>query len=99
MRHQVPPMTFQAKYVLMISKTGQVRCAWYAFITDQPKPGATSGPFVAKLVSEDFSAERGDRTYAIAQYSVKETRATNMEQVIAAHIPLILKGIDTDAWA
>lgn len=98
MRHQIPPMTFQAKYLLMISKTGQVRCAWYAFITDKPKPGSTSGPFVAKLVSEDLNADRGSRTYTVAHYTAKESPSTDMNKIIASHLPLIMKGIDSDVW-
>lgn len=98
MQHKVPPMILQAKYVLMISKTGQVRAAWYAFATDKPAPGATSGPFIVKLTSEDLNGDRGGLTYGQHSYTAKATRETDMEKVIAAHLPLITKGIDSDAW-
>ncbi len=48
-------MLLQVKYLLLISGSGQVRVAWYAFVTDKPAPGATAGPFVVKLVTEDVS--------------------------------------------
>jgi len=98
MQHKVPPMHLQAKYVIMISKTGQVRAAWYAFVTDKVTPGATAGPFVVKLVSEDLNAERGGRTYSEFTYTANATRETDMEKVIAKHLPVIVKGIETDNW-
>eukprot|EP00428_Durinskia_dybowskii_P022017 CAMPEP_0170201994 /NCGR_PEP_ID=MMETSP0116_2-20130129/465_1 /TAXON_ID=400756 /ORGANISM="Durinskia baltica, Strain CSIRO CS-38" /LENGTH=263 /DNA_ID=CAMNT_0010452233 /DNA_START=9 /DNA_END=800 /DNA_ORIENTATION=+ len=99
MQQRVQPMTMQAKYLLMVSKSGQVRAAWYAFATDKVTPGATYGPFVLKLVSEDLNGGgRADRSYSDFKYTAKQTSERDMERLIAKHIPLILKGIDMDAW-
>mmetsp|Transcript_57628 Transcript_57628/g.166868 ORF Transcript_57628/g.166868 Transcript_57628/m.166868 type:complete len:259 (-) Transcript_57628:110-886(-) len=96
---RVQPMTLQARYLLMVSSTGQIRVAWYAFATDKVVPGATSGPFVLKLVSEDLSSgDRGGRSYSEFKYTANQTRETDMDRLIAKQIPLILKGIDADAW-
>lgn len=97
MFYQVPPMFLQVKYILAISRSGQVRVIWYAFITNNPLPGATSGPWVVRLVSEDLNIER-DRTHIIFWYTVKANRETAMENVVAGQIPQLLGGIDEDAW-
>ncbi|CAE8724202.1 unnamed protein product [Polarella glacialis] len=98
MRHAVPPMILQAKYVLLISKTGQVRVAWFAFVTDNPQPGMTSGPFVAKLVSENLNAERDGSTHCSFAYTAKASSCGDMEKIISSQLPQILKGIDEDKW-
>lgn len=98
MQNRVPPMVLQAKFLIMVSKTGQVRAAWYAFVTHKPMPGATSGPFVVKLVSEDMKAERGSRTHTEFTYTATATRETDMERIISKHVPLIMKGVDKDTW-
>lgn len=99
MRHQVPPMLLQSKYVVMISKSGQVRLAWYAFMTDKPQPGSTAGPFVGKIVSEDLNAERErDRSHTVFRYTVTPTREKDMDKFIAGQTSLIMKGIDEDVW-
>eukprot|EP00928_Gymnodinium_smaydae_P050779 TRINITY_DN34341_c0_g1_i1.p1 TRINITY_DN34341_c0_g1~~TRINITY_DN34341_c0_g1_i1.p1 ORF type:complete len:264 (-),score=54.18 TRINITY_DN34341_c0_g1_i1:2-793(-) len=99
MRHQVLPMTYQCKYLLMISKSGQVRAAWYAFVSDRATPGATSGPFVVKLVSENLNAARDDgRTYTCSRFSARPTAEKDMEKIVAAHAPLIARGIARDDW-
>lgn len=97
MRHKVTPMLNQPKYLIMISKSGQVRLAWFAFITDKPVPGSTAGPFVVKLVSEDLNAAR-DRSYTNFQYTTRPTREQDMEKYVAGQTTHILRGIDTDAW-
>jgi len=98
MRHKVPPMLLQVKYILMISRSGQVRVAWYAFVTDKPAPGATAGPFVVKMVSEDLNAER-ERSYTTFDFTAKATREVDMEKVISGQMQQILRGIDQDDWA
>lgn len=98
MRHKVQPMIMQAKYLVAVSKSGQVRAAWYAFVTDRPTPGATSGPWVVKLVTEDLSADREDRTHTTSNYTATATRETDMEKLIERHVPLIMKGVDADDW-
>merc|ERR1712107_532027 len=83
MGKKVQPNLLQPKYVLMISRSGQVRIAWYAYVQDKIMPGATAGPFVVKLVSEDLNAER-DRSYTIFQYTAKATGESDMEKILAA---------------
>eukprot|EP00931_Biecheleriopsis_adriatica_P096989 TRINITY_DN70740_c0_g1_i1.p1 TRINITY_DN70740_c0_g1~~TRINITY_DN70740_c0_g1_i1.p1 ORF type:complete len:263 (-),score=50.74 TRINITY_DN70740_c0_g1_i1:14-802(-) len=100
MRHGVPPMLLQTKYLLMISRSGQVRVAWFAFICDKPVPGAKAGSHVAKLVSEDLNTKRQPktRTYAVLQYTAKSTSEVDMDKIIAKQVPLILRGVDKDDW-
>mmetsp|Transcript_12570 Transcript_12570/g.20558 ORF Transcript_12570/g.20558 Transcript_12570/m.20558 type:complete len:215 (-) Transcript_12570:66-710(-) len=43
--HGIPPQILQAKYVLVVGKSGDVRVLWYGFITDKVMPGAVAGPF------------------------------------------------------
>eukprot|EP00928_Gymnodinium_smaydae_P079172 TRINITY_DN6316_c0_g2_i2.p1 TRINITY_DN6316_c0_g2~~TRINITY_DN6316_c0_g2_i2.p1 ORF type:complete len:263 (-),score=39.28 TRINITY_DN6316_c0_g2_i2:58-846(-) len=101
MRHQVPPMMKQPKYLLLISKTGQVRVAWYAFVSEKPMPGVESGAFVIKMVSEDLNTERDpkSRTYSVLYYTAKSNREQDMDNVVRKHVPQILKGIDKDDWS
>merc|ERR1712008_257436 len=98
MKHRVPPMSLPAKYALMVSKLGQVRVVWYAFITDKPQPGMSSSPWVAKLVSEDLAADRGGRTHVEYTYTAKETNEKQLDKIISKHVPLISKGINKDDW-
>lgn len=97
MRHGVPPMIMQAKFILMISKGGQVRVAWVAFVTDNPQPGMTAGPFVLKLVSEDLRGGR-ERTWTHFKYTVKAASSSDIERIVASYVPQILKGVDSDKW-
>ncbi|CAE7421552.1 Dnajc2 [Symbiodinium necroappetens] len=39
MQHKVPPRILQPKYLVLISKGGQVRVAWFAFVSNNPEPG------------------------------------------------------------
>lgn len=98
MKHRVPPMSLPAKYVLMISSSGQVRTAWYAFVTDKPTPGITSSPFIVRIVSEDLAAERGARTHLESSYTVTVSREKDLNKFISKHQSLIVSGIDKDAW-
>eukprot|EP00445_Apocalathium_hangoei_P017435 CAMPEP_0203898134 /NCGR_PEP_ID=MMETSP0359-20131031/40705_1 /ASSEMBLY_ACC=CAM_ASM_000338 /TAXON_ID=268821 /ORGANISM="Scrippsiella Hangoei, Strain SHTV-5" /LENGTH=261 /DNA_ID=CAMNT_0050821151 /DNA_START=45 /DNA_END=830 /DNA_ORIENTATION=- len=98
MRHKVHPMLLQCKFMIFVSKSAQVRVAWYAFATDKIVPGSTSGPFVIKLVSEDLRAERGSRSHAEFRYTATQTSERDMEQLISKHKGLIARGIDSDDW-
>lgn len=99
LQYKVKPMIMQQKYVVMVSKSGQVRCAWYAFATDIVRPGMTSGPFVLKLVTEDLlEARQKDVTHTVHHYSAAATSCKDMEKIIASHLPKMMKGIDADNW-
>mmetsp|Transcript_88663 Transcript_88663/g.185295 ORF Transcript_88663/g.185295 Transcript_88663/m.185295 type:complete len:257 (+) Transcript_88663:42-812(+) len=98
MRHRVQPCLLQPKYVVMISKSGEVRAAWYAFCSDKVVPGATAGPFVLKLVTEDLRKSRNGRTHTEHNYTAKATSEKDMDKLIGKQLQLILKGIDTDNW-
>ena len=78
---------------------GQVRVAWFAFVSNNPEPGATSGPFVVKLVSEDLrSADRDTRTFSKFSYTAAAAQSADMEKIILGMVPQILQGIDSDRW-
>mmetsp|Transcript_58468 Transcript_58468/g.148203 ORF Transcript_58468/g.148203 Transcript_58468/m.148203 type:complete len:313 (+) Transcript_58468:438-1376(+) len=100
MHHEIPAVDLQAKYVIMVSKTGQVRAAWYAFVTDKVTPGATSGPFVVKLVTGDLAqlAGRGGIAPDDCTYTTSATRETDLGRIISEHAELISTGVDTDDW-
>mmetsp|Transcript_51146 Transcript_51146/g.121554 ORF Transcript_51146/g.121554 Transcript_51146/m.121554 type:complete len:253 (+) Transcript_51146:88-846(+) len=99
MRHKVPPMIMQGKYILMVSRKGQVRLAWYAFVTDSPKPNAVAGPFIVKMVSEDLaSAERSKRSYTQYHYTARSTSSEDMNKVVSRHLKHIVTGIECDSW-
>eukprot|EP00440_Ansanella_granifera_P013780 gb/GFBE01014972.1/.p1 GENE.gb/GFBE01014972.1/~~gb/GFBE01014972.1/.p1 ORF type:complete len:262 (+),score=61.95 gb/GFBE01014972.1/:1-786(+) len=99
MSHKVPPMLFQTKYLIMVSKSGQVRVAWFSFVTDKVTPGATAGPFVVKLFSEDLKASsRDDRTFSKFTYTAKPAAGKDMEKIISGLLPAIMKGINEDKW-
>eukprot|EP00933_Yihiella_yeosuensis_P041734 TRINITY_DN36133_c6_g1_i1.p1 TRINITY_DN36133_c6_g1~~TRINITY_DN36133_c6_g1_i1.p1 ORF type:complete len:184 (+),score=28.80 TRINITY_DN36133_c6_g1_i1:82-552(+) len=98
MRHAVPPMIMQAKFLLIVSKSGQVRVLWAAFVTDKVVPGLTAGPFVVKLVSEDLKAERDSRTYTQWKYTAKAARSADIEKILQGYVPHIIKGITSDKW-
>jgi len=99
MRHKVPPRILQPKYMILVSNGGQVRVAWFAFVSNHADPGATAGPFVVKLVSEDLrSADRGLRTFSKFTYTTRAASCSDMEKIISAMVPSILKGVDQDKW-
>jgi len=56
MKHQVPPIFPQAKYVLVIDNKGEVKVLWLAFATDEAKPNLTCTPFILKLVTCDLNS-------------------------------------------
>lgn len=100
MSHRVLPMLLQAKFLLLVSASGQVRVAWYAFASDVATPGATSGPYVIKLVSENLQAERETgRTHTEFCYTATATGVKDMEIYIGKHVSLIKRGIANDEWA
>jgi len=99
MRHKVPPRILQPKYLILVSNGGQVRVAWFAFVSNNADPGATAGPFVVKLVSEDLrSADRDLRTFSKFTYTTRPAASSDMEKIISAMVPAILKGVDNDKW-
>ena len=99
MRHKVPPRILQPKYLVLVSNGGQVRVAWFAFVSKQADPGATAGPYVVKLVSEDLrSADRDSRSYSKFIYTTRAASCQDMEKIISGMVPAILKGVDSDKW-
>lgn len=96
-RQKVAPRAMQAKWVLIISASGQVRVAWYAFVADEITPGMTSGPFVLKLVSEDLNGDRKG-PWCTYQYSCLPTSKKNMEDIIHEQSSRLLEAISTDNW-
>jgi len=68
-------------------------------VTDNPKPGATSGPFVVKLVSEDLkSSAREERTFSKFTYTAKVGGGDDMEKYISKQAAKLMRGIDHDDW-
>eukprot|EP00466_Bigelowiella_natans_P006127 jgi/Bigna1/145173/aug1.96_g19881 len=57
--HGIPPQILQAKYILVVGKSGDVRVLWYGFITDKVMPGAVAGAGVA-VHEEDAAADDDD---------------------------------------
>lgn len=99
MRHKVPPRILQPKYLILVSNGGQVRVALFAFVSKQADPGATAGPFVVKLVSEDLrSADRDSRSFSKFTYTTRPASCSDMEKIISGMVPAILKGVDQDKW-
>lgn len=99
MRHKVPPRILQPKYLVLVSNGGQVRVAWFAFVSNHADPGATAGPFVVKLVSEDLRSEDRDlRSYSKFTYTTRPASGSDMEKIISGMVPAILKGVDNDKW-
>mmetsp|Transcript_115011 Transcript_115011/g.228955 ORF Transcript_115011/g.228955 Transcript_115011/m.228955 type:complete len:247 (+) Transcript_115011:67-807(+) len=58
MKHRVPPMFPQTKFVLVIGNKGEVKVVWLAYATDQPKPNLTCTPFIVKLVTCDLNSDK-----------------------------------------
>mmetsp|Transcript_18712 Transcript_18712/g.51384 ORF Transcript_18712/g.51384 Transcript_18712/m.51384 type:complete len:255 (-) Transcript_18712:260-1024(-) len=55
MKHQIPPMFPQSKFVLVVTSTAAVRVAWVAFATDAPKPDLAHTPYILSLVTGDLN--------------------------------------------
>eukprot|EP00747_Dinoflagellata_sp_TGD_P167121 gnl/TRDRNA2_/TRDRNA2_191025_c0_seq1.p1 gnl/TRDRNA2_/TRDRNA2_191025_c0~~gnl/TRDRNA2_/TRDRNA2_191025_c0_seq1.p1 ORF type:complete len:253 (+),score=51.61 gnl/TRDRNA2_/TRDRNA2_191025_c0_seq1:64-822(+) len=66
MKQGFPPMFPQAKYVLVLSSSGEVRVIWLAYATDAAKANMTSTPFILKLGTQDLNNEK------VAAESVKD---------------------------
>ena len=97
--HLQPGMSRSQSCVVNPVQGGQVRVAWFAFVSNNPEPGATSGPCVVKLVSEDLrSADRDARTFSRFFYTAARAHSTDMEKIISGMVPQILQGIDSDRW-
>lgn len=97
-QHGLPQPGLPARYVLMVSRSGQVRVAWYAYVTDEPTPGATSSPFVVKLLSTDLAAERGTCTSTKYSYTLTRTTFTELDEYMTQHRSLMLEGVDGVSW-
>lgn len=74
MKHQVPPMFPQTKYVLVIGNQGEVKVLWLAFATGEAKPNLTCTPFIVKLVTCDLNNSKA--------CSEAGTQGVNMEYVV-----------------
>lgn len=96
-RFKIQPRVMQPKWLLMISKTGQVRVAWYAFVSDSVAVGKRYGPFVIKLVSEDLNADRID-SWCTFRYTCLRTSKTSMIDIIASQKARIIEAIQEDQW-
>jgi len=110
--HGVPPQILQAKYLLVVGKSGDVRVLWHGFISDKVMPGAVAGPFLLRLLSPDLnsgSAPKGDEQKtgagcgesgptATITYSVHRSVETRMGTVLAEAADGIRTSIDTGNW-
>ncbi len=98
-RHEVPLQILQAKYVVAVSSSGQVRVLFYAFVTDRPRPGAKSGPFTLKLVSANLnvaSTNKDDTT--VLAYRAKRNEEVQMCAVLAADNAAMRGAVLRDMW-
>lgn len=98
-KFKVPNMFLQPKYIVVVSSTGEVRVAWYAFITDKIKPNMTSGPFWVKFISKDLN-EKGAQHFQTTKlfYSVRNNKETDMLQVVESHYSAISKAAVENNW-
>lgn len=95
--YKVEPWAKQSKWVMMISKKGAVRIAWYAFITDKVKPGMQSGPFVVRMVTEDLNTDK-KTTWTEYFFKVRSTGRKDIKEVVAKDVKYLLEAVDTDDW-
>mmetsp|Transcript_15673 Transcript_15673/g.31838 ORF Transcript_15673/g.31838 Transcript_15673/m.31838 type:complete len:252 (-) Transcript_15673:276-1031(-) len=95
MEHNIPLQILQAKYMVTVSRSAQVRILWYAFITDEVKAGAKSGPYVLKLLSHDLNQAEADSSLL---YTARRTRETQMCAITAKATEAIRNAILKDEW-
>eukprot|EP00470_Lotharella_oceanica_P006057 CAMPEP_0170178362 /NCGR_PEP_ID=MMETSP0040_2-20121228/11834_1 /TAXON_ID=641309 /ORGANISM="Lotharella oceanica, Strain CCMP622" /LENGTH=252 /DNA_ID=CAMNT_0010421395 /DNA_START=151 /DNA_END=909 /DNA_ORIENTATION=+ len=93
--NKIPLQILQAKYMVTVSRSAQVRILWYAFITDKVKSGAKSGPFVLKLLSHDLNRAEADSSLI---YTARRTRETQMCAITAKATDAIRSAILKDEW-
>jgi len=94
-KHKIPLQILQARYMLLISKSAEIRVLWFAFITDKVKAGAKSGPFVLKLLSSNLNCEENE---PVLIYSARRTKETQMCAIISKAAEQMQAGIRNDEW-
>ena len=89
----------QTKFLLHLgfgaASPGLIRVGWAAFLIDEPKPGLTTGPFVALLHSENLAtAEPGRVTLQYeARWTPPRTESTLAECGAQLEAPLRCFGV------
>lgn len=98
-KFKIPNVFLQPKYIVIVSCTGEVRVAWYAFITDKIRPNMLSGPYAVKFISKDLN-EKGSQFFATTKlyYSVRPSTSTDMLQVIEDHYPAMSRAAVENNW-
>lgn len=98
-KFKIPNVFLQPKYVLIVSSVGEVRVAWYAYITDKIVPNMESGPYIVKFISKDLN-EPGAQHFATTKlyYSVRSAKETDMLKVVESHVPAITRAAVENNW-
>lgn len=104
MKHQIPLMMNQPKFILMVSAKGEVRIAWFTFIVDEVKPNMTAGPYMVKMITEDLNTtkiqaaacKQGVSCEYVAGATSKKDMGAYVQQLAAAFSRAVIEDDYTD---
>eukprot|EP00746_Dinoflagellata_sp_MGD_P124139 gnl/MRDRNA2_/MRDRNA2_58723_c0_seq1.p1 gnl/MRDRNA2_/MRDRNA2_58723_c0~~gnl/MRDRNA2_/MRDRNA2_58723_c0_seq1.p1 ORF type:complete len:258 (+),score=57.53 gnl/MRDRNA2_/MRDRNA2_58723_c0_seq1:73-846(+) len=86
MKHQIPLMMNQPKFVLMVSSKGEVRIAWFTFIVDEVKPNISAGPYMVKMITEDLNTTKVQAAASKQGVSCEYVAGATSKQDMGAYV-------------
>eukprot|EP00929_Paragymnodinium_shiwhaense_P059330 TRINITY_DN29715_c0_g1_i4.p1 TRINITY_DN29715_c0_g1~~TRINITY_DN29715_c0_g1_i4.p1 ORF type:complete len:188 (-),score=19.59 TRINITY_DN29715_c0_g1_i4:785-1348(-) len=84
---QIPMQLIQAKHIIQVRRHS-VRVLWYSYILPVPLPGATAGPFVLKVTSDNLASGSDSRKFDYVVRRAKQSSVPNMAEYILGDMTL-----------
>jgi len=93
------PVLTQPHFVLFASPRGEVRIAWFVYVTDEIRPNAQSGRWLVVLLTEDLNkAELAKNKGVWLNFAVSATDEPEMAQILARNTAALRRAVDDGAW-
>jgi len=100
--HHLQPVLLQPRFVLLMATSGEVRVAWFAFITDKVQPNMTSGPCIIRLLSEDLnSGEVASSCHSMGiqmQFAAHLTSETDISDLVGTLWGTMCRTVNDGCW-
>jgi hypothetical protein len=99
MTYGLTPVLTQPHFVLFVSPVGEVRIAWFVYVTDEVRPNAQSGRWLAVLLTEDLNSPQlvvGNGVWL--RFAASATDEPEMAQILARNTAALRRAVDEDAW-
>jgi len=94
------PVLLQPHFILLVNATGDVRIAWFVYVTDEILPDMQRGRFFVRLLTEDLNnPETAKGTTGVRlKFAVSTTDEPDMAQIIARNTASLRRAVDNAAW-